>query len=218
MNKDILFKILKQKDQPELLSILDTAWELMTTNQREQIFGPLIRDQSYDFPASPEKTLVAIKAFQQSSLAGNYYAPFDINSKNYMDIPEETDAWFAKLDELFIECNKLSEQQDYHAAVEGFEILFDLFEQIYDDSIVFADELGSWMYPGDEKANYTAYLKAAAAIYSPDDFADKAMAAIIEDSHQSCSLKLYSLVKSIASQEQMALVEERVQERGISVA
>ena len=48
---------------------------------------------------------------------------------------------------------------------------------IYDDSIVFADKLGSWMYPGDEKANYPAYLRATAAIHSPDDFADKAMAA-----------------------------------------
>lgn len=216
MNKDILLQILKQKEHSELLAILDEAWELMSTSQRDQIFYPHISDAIYDFPAQPDKTIEAIKTFQKSTLAGDYYAPFDINSKNFMDIPEETDAWFAKMDELFIECTKLSRQKDYQAAVEGFEILHELFEGMCDH--VFADELGDWMFTGDLKAYHAAYLEAASETCNPEDFAGKAMSVIIDDSHQNCSLKMYSLVKSVATEEQMVVVDGGVKERGIKVA
>ncbi|WP_257264832.1 hypothetical protein [Endozoicomonas sp. ONNA2] len=104
----------------------------------------------------------------------------------------------------------------YQAAIEGFEILHELFEGMCDH--VFADELGDWMFTGDRKAHYTGYFEAASKSCSVDDFAGKAMSAIIDDSHQNCSLKMYSLVKSIATQEQMAMVEESVKEWGIKVA
>ncbi|WP_257294384.1 hypothetical protein [Endozoicomonas sp. YOMI1] len=83
MNKDILFQILKQKNHSELINILDEAWEMMITSQRDQIFYPYISEAVYNFPASPEKTIAAIKQFQKRTLAGDYYAPFDINSKNF---------------------------------------------------------------------------------------------------------------------------------------
>jgi hypothetical protein len=43
-------------------------------------------------PVDGRKLLRAIKKFQRESLAGTYYAPFNMNSKNYMFIPPETEA------------------------------------------------------------------------------------------------------------------------------
>jgi hypothetical protein len=43
-------------------------------------------------------------------LAGAYYAPFRINSRNFSDIPEETDAWFAQLGDFLAQSTALAEQ------------------------------------------------------------------------------------------------------------
>ena len=51
-------------------------------------------------PVDGRKLLRAIKKFRRESLAGAYYAPFNMNSKNYMFIPPETAAWFDRLGEL----------------------------------------------------------------------------------------------------------------------
>ncbi|WP_257292876.1 hypothetical protein [Endozoicomonas sp. ONNA1] len=218
MNKSILFEILNKKTQTELLNLLDNAWETMSTNQRDTIFSGLMSKEQFSFPASADHTLKAVKAFQKCSLDGDYYAPFDINSRNYMDIPEETDAWFAKLDELFIESTKLVRQEEYQVALECFNILYELLEGIVDDEIIFADELGSWMFTGDEKAYFTAYIQTAAATCSDEDFVDKAIFALHEDSDRSCSLKLYSVIKTMASSLQMAMVDQQVKARKIKVA
>lgn len=104
MNKKVLFKILSQKNQHKLLELLSNAWKTMNTNQRYEVFEPVMRKEQYNYPALQEETLAAVKEFYDRSLAGDYYAPFDMNSKNFMDVPEETDAWFARLDALLIEC------------------------------------------------------------------------------------------------------------------
>ena len=218
MNKANLFEILKSKPQAELIELLENAWESMSTNQRSAVFSELMTDEQHKFSASPEETLRAVKTFQKSSLDGDYYAPFDINSKNYMDIPEETDAWFAKLDELFIECTKLIRQESYQIALECFDILYELFDGIADDEIIFADELGSWMFTGDEKTYYTAYLQAATKVCSDEDFVEKAMSALYEDRSRSCSLKLYSVIKSMATPEQMSMIDKEVKDRDLKVA
>ena len=135
-----------------------------------------------------------------------------------MDVPEETDAWFAKPDELFAECVKLVKQKEYQVAVETFDRLYELTGCLWDDEIVFADELGMWMFPGDEKTHCKACIRAASKACVPEDFQEKALFRIIDDSHSSCCNKIYSLVKSFAAPEQMALVDREVQRRRLKTA
>ena len=219
MNKKVLFKILTQKSQKELLELLGSAWKVMNTNQRDEIFSSVMQAEQYDYPASAEETLAAVKTFYARSLAGDYYAPFDMNSKNFMDMPEETDAWFARLDALLIECTKLSNQGEFHAALEAFEQLYKLIDVFNSGKeIVFADEAGMWMFAGDEKTYYTAYLKAAAHASSSDGFIEKALMVIQEDSQRSCFLKLYPVVQSLATPEQMRLIDDEVKRKKLKVA
>ena len=87
MNKERLFEYLESKEQADLLKLLSSAFNAMDTNQRHDVFGKIVKE----VPASPvdgKKLLSTIKIFCKNSMAGHYYAPFDINSKNFSDIPE----------------------------------------------------------------------------------------------------------------------------------
>ena len=85
MNKKYLFGFLEKQDASTLLRLLDVAFDTLTTNQRHEVFGKL----KIEVKASQvnEKTLLKeIRKFYEDSLRGVYYAPFDINSKNFMNI------------------------------------------------------------------------------------------------------------------------------------
>ena len=57
----------------------------MTYDQREAVFGRYARALP-PAPVDGATLLEEIKLFQDESLAGAYYAPFAINSKNYRHI------------------------------------------------------------------------------------------------------------------------------------
>ena len=42
MNKKVLFKILAQKNQKELLELLGSAWKAMNTTQRDEVFSSVL--------------------------------------------------------------------------------------------------------------------------------------------------------------------------------
>jgi hypothetical protein len=107
MNKERLFEYLKTQDQATLLDLLNLAFDTIDTNQRHAVFGKII----IEVPPSPvegKKFQITIKEFYEKSMAGHYYAPFDINSKNFSDIPEETDVWFDEMGDYLEDCSRLS--------------------------------------------------------------------------------------------------------------
>ena len=117
-----------------------------------------------------------------------------------------------------IECTKLSSQGEYQIAFEAFDLLYELTDAVDSgEEIIFADEAGMWMFTGDEKTYYTAYLKAAASVLSDDDFVEKAMMVIRKDSYQSCFLGLYPVVQSLATPEQMLLIDSEVKRKKLKV-
>ena len=218
MNQDSVFQILAKKSVEQLLELLELAWQQMNTAQKEEVFGGAICEAQHAFPASVEETQEAVKEFHKDSLAGNYYAPFEINSKNFMDIPEETNIWFAKLGELFIECSKLTDQQEYNTAVECFTLLYELTDAVDSgDEIIFGDEIGMWMF-GDQKPYFAAYFKALAAISTPDDFSELVMPLISDDGRHGLVNEIYASVQNAATEEQMVLVDQLVKDKGIRIS
>ena len=101
-----------------------------------------------------------------------YYQSFKINSKNFNHIPAKTEEWFDRLGDLLTETSKLTRQGDHPTAVACFDRLYALIETMEEgDSIVFADEIGSWMIPVEEEEWVTDYLTSLAATPTPDVFA-----------------------------------------------
>lgn len=189
MDQTRLFKHLSKQKFSDVLELLQSAFDAMDTKQRRSVFGEI-----FDLMPRPaiggERLLKEIRKFHSDSLAGKYYAPFNINSKNFMHIPEETEAWFERLGELLQSSTIISEQGDHATAAQCFRLLYELILKMEEgEEIVFADELGSWMIPGDEKKFVKAYLKSLSLTSSTEEFAKATLPLLRRDSYSSFSKK-----------------------------
>ena len=217
MDKEALFRILSTQDVATLLEVLSRAYDRMQYEQREAVFGQFIEQASHA-PAEieTEALLVEVEAFRRASLAGMYYAPFNMNSKNYRHIPEQTREWFDKLGNLLLASVQLTTRGDHLQAVTCFKILYELIGAMEEGrEIVFADEVGSWMIPGDEQQYIAAYMTSLAAIATPEEFALAALPLLHRDSRQSFATQAYTAAITAATDAQRAHLEAEIQERKI---
>jgi len=215
MNKEKLFEYLGKLDQKKILDLLDSSFDTMNINQRHDVFGKIIKEMPPSL-VEGNKLQNIIKEFYEKSLTGHYYAPFDINSKNFSDIPEETDAWFDEIGDYLEDCSKLSDQGDHEIAVQCFELLHELIDRMEDGyEIVFADEYGSWMITGDEKRFIKSYLTSLSMISSPEEYTIGAIPLIKRDSHESFSNNVYSFAIKIGSKDQKSHLKREVEKQKI---
>ncbi len=220
MDKTRLFEFLSTQflstqDVPFLLDLLSKAYDQMDYDQRQWVFGKLVEELP---PAQVdgEVLLDEVGDFQSESLAGYYYEPFDINSKNWMHVPEETKEWFERLGGLLKASSQLTVQGDHLHAVACFGILYELIDAMErGEEIVFADEIGSWMIPGDEKQYVAAYMTSLAATASPEEFAAAALPLIRRDSWQSFSTQAYPAAIRAANEAQRAHLETEIERQNI---
>ncbi len=215
MNKKQLFAFFQEQDRPGLLGFLDAAYEEMSTRQREAVFGPAVR-KAKPLHVDGPSLLKQVQQFQREALAGKYYAPFDINSKNFMHVPEQTNAWFERLGDLLTDSARLSGQGDHTHAVACFQILYELVEAMCSgEEIVFADEYGTWMIPIDEKKTIAAYLASLAATSTPEQYAAAVVPLIRRDSYESFSKKTYAAAIRAAGTAQKAHLKAEVARQGV---
>jgi len=215
MNKKQVFACLAEQDPDTLLEFLEAAYQEMSTDQRRAVFGKAL-EKSKPLAVEGESLLAEVKKFQRQSRAGKYYAPFDINSKNFMHVPEETNAWFERVGDLLTQSAQLSEQGDHVHAVACFRILYALIDAMEDgDEIVFADEYGAWMITVDEKKMIAAYFRSLAATATPEEYAAGALPLIRRDSFESFSKKTYAAAVRAADKAQKAHLQAEVERQGI---
>jgi len=215
MNKERLFKFLEKQNYPTLLTLLDSAFNAMDTNLRHDVFWKIYSEMPPS-QVKDEKLLDTIKQFYEDSLSGYYYEPFDITSKNFSDVPEETDAWFDELRDHLEDCTRLTDQGDHEMAVRCFKLLHELIDKMEDgEEIVFADEYGTWMIGGDEKRVVTSYLRSLSAISTPEEYAIGAIPVIKRDSYESFHNNVYSIALKIADGAQKTLLIKEVKKQEI---
>lgn len=217
MNDEILFKALKKQTKSVLLELLHSAFHEMKTEQRHTVFRELM--QKIEPPkAINKKVIEASKTFYDESLAGVYYSPFNINSKNFSYIPEETELWFDKLADLLKLSSQLTEQKEHASAVQSFELLYELISDMESgDEIVFADECGSWMIPTDEKKILNSYILSLAEVKAPEEYAEVVIPLIIRDSYQSFFNKIYSAAKRHGNKEQRKILKDEIDKQNIRI-
>jgi hypothetical protein len=215
MDKPQLFESLSTADASTLLDLLQAAYDVMTYDQREAVFGRYAGSLP---PAAVEGAtlLEEVKLFQDESLAGAYYAPFAINSKNYRHIPDETKVWFRRLGDLLAASCQLTAQGEHQYAASCFRILYDLIDAMeLGQEIVFADEIGSWMIPGNEQEFIAAYMTSLAATATPDDFTAAALPLIRRDRTQSFATQAYPSAIRAATEQQRAHLQAEIQRQQI---
>lgn len=64
------------------------------------------------------------------------------------------------------------------------------------DEIIFADEYGTWMIPGDEKTFIQVYLHSLSIMATPDEFTEVVIPLLDRDSHESLTKRFYKSVVS----------------------
>ena len=217
MDEDALFKALKRQTKATLLEFLSLAYYEMTTQQRRHVFGALM-EKSKPVRAVARDVKKESEQFYQESIVGMYYAPFNMNSKNFSHIPEETEEWFEKLGDLLQASTQLTKQKDHKSAVESFEILYELIEKMEcGEEIIFAEEYGSWMIPGDEQDFLNAYILSLAAVKTPEEYATVVIPLLKRDSYTSFCNKVYSLAVKHSNKEQANALKVAVKEQNIKI-
>ncbi|NIB45056.1 hypothetical protein HBA55_36095 [Pseudomaricurvus alkylphenolicus] len=215
MNKAILFSALKEQGKTNLIEILCCCFDEMSTHQRRTVFGTLYDKTDMPILVS-ESVLEDVLEFCKESFEGVYYAPFEINSRNCTHIPEETEEWFEKLNDLLQLGFQLTKQEEHHSAVSVFDMLYKLIDRMETgEEIVFSDEYGSWMIPGDERRYLEAYIISLACVSTPQEYARKAADLVERDSFGSFRNKVYSAALKYANEEQIEALNQEVKTKNI---
>lgn len=211
MNKNRLFQSLSAENTSTLLELLRNAYDFLSYDDRDIVFGQYVKEMP-PAPVDGESLLADIEHFAAMSRGGLYYAPFMINSKNFMHVPEETKEWFAKLGDFLQDSCHLTAQGEYLHAVVCFDRLYALIKDMeYGDEIVFGDEIGSWMIPGDEKQYLTAYITAVAQTATPDEFAAIVVPLARRDSYQSLTGEVYATACRLANAAQKEKLDAEIE-------
>jgi hypothetical protein len=217
MDKATLMQQLSKQPTSIRLQLLSAAYDAMNDRQRQAVFGAYIRPQ----PEAPkaiigQDLLQEIEQLRQDSLNRKYYAPFNMNSRNYRQIPEKTSAWFSQLGQFLTSSIALTDQGDHASAAACFGLLFELILAMENGKeIVFAEEVGSWMIRVDEKKVMAAYLKSLAAVASPEQYAAMVVPLIKRDSRQGFSGKVYLVALRAASKAQKASLLDEIERQQI---
>jgi hypothetical protein len=202
MDKEQFAGALKRMKKAELIGLLGSVFDQLGHDQREAMFGHLAPEPEPD-EVDRDSLLVDIEAFRERSLKRAYYALFNMNSKNFRHVPRQTREWCDEMAGYLEDASRLTRRGDHEGAVACFDLLLDLLEQL--DSgreIVFAEEMGSWMIPADEKVWIADYLTSLAETETPGGFAAKVAPLIKRDSRHSFAAGAYESAVRLASREQ----------------
>lgn len=119
----------------------------------------------------PRSVLRDVGKFHAASLAGDYYDPFPVNSRNFMVRSEGAVDWEQECERLLQRCRTASRHGHHAQARECFDLLFDLLGRMDhgDEIVFFADEGGSWQV-ADVEPIWPDYFRSLAAVTAPEEY------------------------------------------------
>jgi len=207
------------KDEEQLRELVFAAFDVMTADQRHIVFGDDLETQ--DGPPEPLEgnvLLLEIERFHAASLAGSYYAPFNVNSKNYRDIPPKTAEWLNCMGDLLKSCCQLTAQGNHAHAISCLDLLFELIVSLdRGDEIIYAEERGSWMIGASEQDYLDSYLTSLAATAEPEEFAEVAIDLMQPYTWKAHSAKLYATAVRVANKAQRTQLDAEIQRRQMAI-
>ncbi len=212
--KKLIFNVLKQLNNSELIDILESAYEEMNSNQKRNIFEKMLRNTVIE-TLNGEDLIADINSFIFDSKNGVYYAPFKKNYKNYTHVPEKTEEWFSRVADFLIYASQLAKNGDYQNTVLAFKLIYQLIGAMND--FVFADELGAWMLPVNEAECLYFNVFAISKIYDGVEYANEIISLLKIDSTRSFLLKIYESALKSANKEQIDYLNEEILRKKIKI-
>ena len=178
---------LRRLSRADLLVLAERATELVPPAKLQVLLGDRLRLEDFARTKSGATALLAeVQKFHAQSLRGDYYESFNVNSQNFMEQSEGTEAFIAEFERLLARCIRAVEKGPKAPVRQAFELLFGVLRHIdegHDDVVFFADEGGSWAVGVDWRIALPAYFQCLAESATPEEFArevDRAIKAFAE--------------------------------------
>lgn len=198
---------LRRMSRGDLLIVAERAVELAPKAKLRALIGDMVRlEAPAGTKSSPQSLLDEVRRFHAAALRGEYFESFNVDSKNFMQKSEGTEAFIAEFDRLLRKCVRAAEKAPRAPVREAFELLFGLLRHIdecNDDVIFFADEAGSWQVGVDWRTALPAYFRCLAEGATADEFAREADRAISDFAD-------FERPRHMAAAQRAATAEQRV--------
>lgn len=181
---DKLRVALRRMGRGNLLIVAGRAIEIAPRAKLQQLVGDMVRlDELAEEKRGAVPLLHELREFHEASLRGECYDSFDVDSKNFMDKSEGTEAFIAEFERLVGKCIRAAGKGQRAPVREAFELLFALLRRIDEDPesvVFFADEAGSWQVGVNWREALPAYFRCLGDGASGDDFAREVDRAITD--------------------------------------
>jgi hypothetical protein len=155
-----------------------------------------------DAPNAAKVTLIEdVRRFAKASLAGDYYASFDVNSRNCTEQSAGTSAWIATFHRLLDRCVADAKRGDPAKVRQAMDTLFGLLDRIdecRDDIIFFADEAGSWQVGVDWARVLPVWFKVLSVTAQPQEYAQR-ITAMLEGHYHYGRDKMLPVARRLAT-------------------
>ena len=204
---------LRRMSRSNLLSLANRAIELVPRARLGALIAGMVRlDVLMEGKRGAVSLVDEVRTFHDACLRRDYYESFDVNSKNYMDTSQGTDAFMAEFERLIEKCIRASAKGPSLPVREAFELLFALLRRLDrdpDSVVFFADEGGSWQVGVDWRAALPAYFRCLANGTPAEHFAQEVDRAIADFAD-------YDRPKHLAAARRVANAEQRVALRSLT--
>jgi hypothetical protein len=208
---------LRRMSRGNLLMVAERAIEIVPRAKLGALVGDMVRlDQLAEGKRGVAPLLDEVRKFHDASRSGEYYDSFDVNSKNFMDKSEGTEAFTAEFDRLSGKCVRAAEKGPRSPVREAFELLFALLRRMDEDPdsvVFFADEAGSWQVGVDWREVLPAYFRCLADDASGEDFAREVDRAITDFADYERPRHLAAARRAANAEQKAALRRLPVRER-----
>jgi len=198
---------LRRLSRGDLLMVAERAIEVVPRAKLRALVGDRIRlEPPADGMQRAAPLLDDVRKFHAASLRGEYYEGFNVNSQNFMEKSEGTEAFIAEFDRLVGKCVRAATKAPRAPVREAFELLFALLRRLDDDPdsvIFFADEAGSWQVGVDWRAALPAYFRCLADGAPAEEYASEVDRAIKDFANYERP-KLLAAARQVGNAEQKA--------------
>jgi hypothetical protein len=177
IDRDKLRMMLRRLGDESIFRMLYDAAELMPSAKFHKLVESYLdADGLLSDDNRPKNLLAKVQSFERTSLAGDYYEPFDVNSKNCTKKSSGTIAWIAECNRLLDLCVAQPRRGGASELRQSFDIIFGLLDEIdtcRDNIIFFADEAGAWQVGVDWENVLPSWFKVLSEIAKPKEYATR---------------------------------------------
>jgi len=183
IDPDKLRTLLRQIGPEYVYYLLDGAIDRLSPGALQEIVSEYLDSKRLqpDSGITRSGLLDQVVTFEAASRAGEYYEPFDVNSRNSTDLSRGTMGWIAAYRRLLGSLVARERAEAPAALRQAFEILFGLLDHIdefADEIIFFADEPGAWQVAVDRDEVMPSWFRVLSATAEAGEYAGRITASL----------------------------------------